>query len=50
MTDFANGKIKAYVGPEELGAADCLEDEGWTNVEESSIVAQKAEYLSRNEG
>jgi phosphatidylserine/phosphatidylglycerophosphate/cardiolipin synthase-like enzyme len=26
MTDFANGKIQAFVGPQELGAADNLEE------------------------
>ena len=26
MTEFANGKIEAFVGPLELGAANCLED------------------------
>jgi len=26
MTAFANGRIEAYVGPKETGAADCLED------------------------
>jgi phosphatidylserine/phosphatidylglycerophosphate/cardiolipin synthase-like enzyme len=35
MTDFANGKIQAFVGPQELGAAHCLGDEIVKFIEEA---------------